>query len=400
MTSSAVPPAPPASSAPRGPALHAADLRGLARLAVDATVGVTDAVETLHAAIAGLAPPIGTAASTRTAGITGFVYRRVRGTARGVGTALDAALRLLPAAGPQTGRSARREAWVAALNGVWGDHLAATGNPLAIATALRVDGAPPGAPVPGGRRVLVLVHGLCMNDLQWRRNGHDHGERLALDAGWTVARLHYNSGRRVADGALELDRLLEALVRRPAGPPEEIAILAHSMGGLVARGALRTAEAQGRAWPSRLRALVCLGTPHLGAPLERGGHTLERLLGASPYSAAFARLGAARSAGIVDLRHGELGDPGGPGAPTAPRARRGDVGSSRTYAIAARLRTREGRAPAGDGLVPVDSALGRHADPARALGLPASRTAVIAGANHWDLLDHPEVRVHLARWLG
>lgn len=340
MTSS---PATPALPAPRGSAVRAADLRGLARLAVEATVGVTDAVETLHAAIAGLAPPIGMAASTRTAGITGFVYRRVRGTARGVGTALDAALRLLPAEGIGTGRSARREAWVAALNGVWGDHLAATGNPLAIATALRVDGAPPGAAEPGGRRVLVLVHGLCMNDLQWRRNGHDHGERLALDAGWTVARLHYNSGRRVADGALELDRLLEALVRRPAGPPEEIAILAHSMGGLVARGALRTAESQG---------------------------------------------------------HGELGDPGGPGAPTAPRARRGGVGWSRTYAIAARLRTREGRAPAGDGLVPVDSALGRHADPARALGLPASRTAVIAGANHWDLLDHPEVRVHLARWLG
>ncbi|MEI7445983.1 MAG: alpha/beta hydrolase, partial [Burkholderiales bacterium] len=134
------------------------------------------------------------------------------------------------------------------------------------------------------------------------------------------------------------------------------------------------------------RAVACLGTPHHGAPLERGGHALERLLAASPYSAAFARLGAVRSVGITDLRHGAAGDQAVPWPASAS-----------LFAIAATTRPHP---RGGDGLVPVDSALGRHRDPARALGLPASHTAVITRANHWDLLDHPEASAALARWLA
>ncbi|MFM1988896.1 MAG: hypothetical protein RJA99_1853 [Pseudomonadota bacterium] len=385
---------------PRGLGLGASDLHGLARIGIDATLAVTDAVEAMHAAIAGLAPPIGGAASTRTRGLTGFVYRRVRGTTRIVGAAIDAAFALVPSstsaalpAPPHAGR----EAFVAALNGVFGDRLAATGNPLAIAPSLRADGS--GS--PAGRRWLVLVHGLCMNELQWRRNGHDHGERLAREAGWTVFRLRYNSGRRVAESGRDLARLLEAELDAAGAPPDEIAILGHSMGGLVARSACAAAVAAGHAWPARLRTLVCLGTPHHGAPLERGGHAIERLLGASPYSAALGRLGGLRSAGIVDLRHGAVDDDDPPGA--APRANGGAARTParvRIFAVAAVTGSHGRGARAGDGLVPLASALGRHPDPARALGLPAARTAVVSGANHWDLLDHPEVRAHLDRWLA
>ncbi|MEI7447794.1 MAG: alpha/beta hydrolase, partial [Burkholderiales bacterium] len=219
-------------------AFTAADLRGAVRLGIDATLGVTDLVEAMHAAIAERAPPVGAARSTRTSRLTGFVYRRVRGTTRVVGSALDAALGLLPDTGPRPARSPTREAFVAALNGVLGDRLAATGNPLAIPTTLRADPAAPGAAPRSCRRVLVLVHGLCMNDLQWRRNGHDHGERLARDAGWTVLRLHYDSGRSVAEIGGELAARLESLAG-PAGAPDEIALVGHSMGGLVARAAVR-----------------------------------------------------------------------------------------------------------------------------------------------------------------
>ena len=365
-------------------ALTAADLRGLARLGVDATVGVTDLVETMHAAIAGLAPPIGVARSTRTSGITGFVYRRVRGTTRLVGGVLDAALGLLPGPAGPAARAPAREAFVAALNGVFGDRLAAAGNPLAIPTTLRADAVPPGAGPAAPRRALVLVHGLCMNDLQWRRGGHDHGERLAREAGWTVLRLHYNSGRPVTEVGRELAARLEALALGP-GAPDAFALLGHSMGGLVARAACDAGAAAGHAWRARPTTLVTLGTPHLGAPLERGGHALERLLGASPYSAAFARLGAARSAGIVDLRHGLHAPP---------------PAGVRLFAIAATTAAIARGARVGDGLVPIASALGRHRDASRSLGLPASRTAVIASANHWDLLDHPDVRGLLDRWLA
>ena len=54
-----------------------------------------------------------------------------------------------------------------------------------------------------------------MNDLQWSRHGHDHGDMLARESGATVLRLHYNSGLHVSDnGAMFGARWL---ARQPAG---------------------------------------------------------------------------------------------------------------------------------------------------------------------------------------
>ena len=52
----------------------------------------------------------------------------------------------------------------------------------------------------------------------------------------------------------------------------------------------------------------------------------------------------------------------------------------------------------GDGLVPLDSALGRHADPARAL--PFDDTWVAAATGHRDLLTRPEVIERVVGWLS
>src|SRR4029450_6162486 len=100
--------------------------------------------------------------------------------------------RLVPLFGGR-GSSAEREAVLAALNGVLGDHLQHSANPLAIPTRFRREGLALdlkrdtlAASIPGAtRKVLVLAHGLCMNDLLWRRKGHDHGAALAVDAGFT-----------------------------------------------------------------------------------------------------------------------------------------------------------------------------------------------------------------------
>ena len=97
------------------------------------------------------------------------------------------------------------EAARAALNGVLGDHLTATGNPLAIPMRLRHDGQPlhlqreslTEALDPLSGRLAVLVHGLCLNDRQWHRDGHDHGVTLARDLGYTAVYLHYNTGLHV-----------------------------------------------------------------------------------------------------------------------------------------------------------------------------------------------------------
>lgn len=390
-----------------------ADLHGLGRLAVDATLGITGLVESLHRTIATPASPLGPAPTGRTRGITGLVYRSVTGITRAVGWGLDATLpRLAPLLGPAP-QSPRRDAMLAALNGVLGDHLAETGNPLAIPMALRQGGQPLtlersalAAALPGaGGKLLVLVHGLCMNDTQWLRHDHDHGAALARDLGYVPLYLHYNSGRHISSNGHDFAHLLERLLQEWPVPVQDLVLIGHSMGGLVCRSACRSAAQHGLHWPDRLRALVCLGTPHHGSPLERAGSGVDTLLDLSPYTAPFGRIGRIRSAGIQDLRHGHLCDedwqpPGGqPRTPVPwPPGVRCHVMAASTQA--AGTTPRRGLRQPGDGLVPVASALGEHADPALRLQVPPERQWVGHGLNHFDLLSSQAAYEQIRRWLG
>jgi PGAP1-like protein len=299
---------------------------------------------------------------------------------------------------------------------VLGDYLAATANPLATPMSLRCSGRPLApqpdalaASLPGvGGRLLVLVHGLCMNDLQWRRKGHDHGQALARDHGYSPVYLRYNSGLHVSINGHALAAMLEQLVAAWPRPIERLVLLGHSMGGLLLRSALHQGAMAGHAWPARVGDLVCLGTPHHGAPLERAGHWVDLLLGATPYAAPFARLGKVRSAGITDLRHGLLLDEDWVGRDRFERGadRRQAVplpAHVRCWAVAATLGERSGDLKdrlLGDGLVPLDSALGRHPDPRRTLAFTEERQWVGHGMNHMDLLNRAEVYAQLRRWLG
>ena len=398
--------------------IRPADIRGYSRLAVDATLGLTRLVETMHHNIVRVPGPLGKYTEKPTRGITGLVYRSIQGTTRLVGGGINALLgQLLPLLEREpAASSAGREAVVAALNGVLGDHLAASANPLAIPMQLRQNGRPlaltaqdiaADVSAPSGK-ILLLVHGLCMNDLQWRRNGHDHGAALAAAGGYTPLYLHYNSGRHVSTNGRALAGMLETLLQAWPVPVEKLVIVGHSMGGLLARSACHYGRLAGHGWLNHLRQLVFLGTPHHGAPLERGGHWLEVLLGASPATAALARLGKLRSAGIMDLRHGCLVDEDWVGQEgwTGTRDRRRGLplpAGVRCFAIGATLAARPGLPGArslGDGLVPLDSALGRHPDPALDLGLPAARTWIARGMGHLDLLDRPEVYARIRKWLA
>jgi pimeloyl-ACP methyl ester carboxylesterase len=328
-----------------------------------------------------------------------------------VGSGIDALLGLVAPWVPDRPSSQQRDAVLAAVNGLFGDHLAATRSPLAIDMRLCRAGAPveidraalaAACPAASGK-VVVLVHGLCMNDRQWSRAGHDHGAALARDLGYTPVYLRYNTGRHVSTNGRELADLMEALLREWPRPVERLAIVAHSMGGLVARSACHYGALAGHAWVGRLDDLAFLGTPHLGAPLERAGAMADLLMEVSPYSAPFARLGRARSAGINDLSHGMLRDEDWkPGS----RRRASSVPlpqGVRCCAVAASGQERRGKPGArvrGDGLVPVASALGLHAEADRTLPLPASHRRVAYGTGHFDLLASAEVYEHLRAWLG
>ena len=254
----------------------------------------------------------------------------------------------------------------------------------------------------------MLAHGLCLNDLQWNRDGHDHGAVLARDLGYVPLYLHYNSGLHTSTNGRTLAGLLEVLLGQWPRRVEELVIIAHSMGGLVARSAYHYGVIARHDWPRRLRKIAFLGTPHHGTPLERGGNWVDMILGATPYAAPFARLGKIRSAGITDLRYGNVLDEHWKGRDRFARAR--DTRQSvplpdgvQSYAMAAST----GRKPGdirdrlvGDGLVPVSSALGRHEDSRRCLSFPESRQWIGYGMNHMDLLGRTEVSDQIVRWFA
>ncbi len=382
--------------------LRASDLRAAARLATQATTGVVQIVEGVHQSVRATIGLPGGARAGSTSGITGLVYRSIEGGTRWVDRGLQAALlRLEPwlersLAAPAAGVDAEREALLSALNGVLGDRLAADASPLALPMQLRQGGQPLDmAALPGGDKLLLLVHGLCMNDLQWQQGGHDHGAYLAQAHGYTPLYLRYNSGLPIAENGRLLAQQLQALLAAWPTALTDFAAIGHSMGGLVLRAAVQAATEAGMDWPAQLRRLVFVGSPHQGAPLERAGHGVDLLLGSTPYSRPFARLGLLRSAGITDLRHGQVRAEGNAPLPLPE--------GIACYTIAATLATRRSclaERLLGDGLVPLASALGRHREPARRLAFAPARQHIAYQVGHLQLLSAPGVAHKLAQWLA
>lgn len=170
-----------------------ANLRGLSRLAVAGVLGVTDVVDRMHHEIARSTRLVRATRDGRTAGIAGAAYGTVRAVTSVVGVAAEAGLGVAAAVGrlaaeaPARARSAPEAAatdpehiaLLAGLNGLFGDHLADSRNPLAIPMTLRHEGRAVDLDDPvamhalasSGRRAIVLVHGLCMHEGQWRRRG-------------------------------------------------------------------------------------------------------------------------------------------------------------------------------------------------------------------------------------
>jgi pimeloyl-ACP methyl ester carboxylesterase len=257
--------------------------------------------------------------------------------------------------------------------------------------------------------LLLMVHGSSMNDLQWRmaRSGaepaprvfHDHGRALMRERDVTLAYVHYNSGRHVKHNGDDL----AALIEREASGFDEIILVGHSMGGLVARSACH----YGTAWTGYLSTVFCLGSPHLGAPLEIGAATATRALRKLPETKPLGDALASRSAGIKDLRYGDvleadwsaladLDDPRDEPDTCAPL-----LDGAEHYFVGATIGARHDTPVArilGDALVPFASASGTGRR--RTLGLDVDRGRHLGGLHHFDLLNHPRVYAVLREWLA
>ena len=329
-------------------------------------------------------------------GVAGAVYgglgRGLRGTVRLLRTADQRGLGSRLDATPQ-GRFA-----VAAVNGLIGDRLAEQGSDLAITLAVRHRGRD--VPVDLGHLagtfpqatgdLVVFLHGLGESDAAWslhaEETGGTYGDTLA-GHGWTPVLLRANTGLPIAQNAVALASLLDDLVACWPTEVRRIALVGHSMGGLVMRAACAVSTDATTAWTDTVTDVVTLGTPHLGAPLERTVRAGARALGVLPESAPFGRILDYRSTGILDLRDGLARD-----LEHLPHARyhlvAATLGGPRWNPLGEVL---------GDLLVRYPSATGR---PRRGPQMFPEADVLHVRGDHFDLLNHPQVHGALVDWLG
>ncbi len=301
-----------------------------------------------------------------------------------------------------------------ALNGAVGDALAASGSALAVQMSLQDrNGALPltrAALTSLRPRVCVFLHGLGCDEQSWRlrtdawatspwADALPQGETIqygallerepGIEPDISALWLRYNSGLAIDHNAQRLAELLDR-VAQTAPQVDDWLLIGHSMGGLVARRAQALAGEQGLAWARKVPMIVCLGSPHQGAPLAKFGQITTAALAVSEVTRPLARIANARSRGIKDLRHGLKGAAAGAGGVDTPALRLvfatlGDeAGGGIGKWVGSLL---------GDGLVRGGSA----ADD----GLVGDVQRVeLAGLGHMSLLNHPRVYAVIRAWFG
>lgn len=385
---------------------------GIGSLSSDAITGVTDIVELVHKNAFSFSRFFGDPKEVRTKGLTGLVYKNIRSITGAIGSGVDILIEQLSSEGEVKDSSSSQSVALAVLNGIIGDHLLSRKNPLAIEMCFRRNGLPLDETalaeqiIQAKGKIAIMIHGSCMNDLQWKRNNHDHGAALERDLDLVPIYLYYNTGRHISENGRELSELLETL-KHLSDIPLELVIVAHSMGGLVARSACHYAKESDYLWLKHLRKIVCLGTPHHGTHLEKAGNLVDVILETNLYSAPFSRLGKIRSSGVTDLRFGNVVDDDWSGQDRFKLSsdKRKPIPlpeSVECYAIAAVA----GKSPnllndglVGDGLVTVNSALGRHKKPEFNLSFPADHQWMGRNMGHLSLLDHADVYTTIKAWL-
>jgi pimeloyl-ACP methyl ester carboxylesterase len=399
------------------------ELRSLARLGFDELRRVTGGIGDVHRAVAGRAfRASGSGALPARAlhdAISNGVYAGLGGATRMAGIAADAGLgrRAVPD-GRRLSASPRGALLVGALNGLIGDTLEREGSDLQEPMSVRAGGRPvplePAAlaaahPDAGGR-IVVFLHGLMETEFSWRIGAGPEGEtyatRLRRDLGCTPVEVRYNSGRHISENGLSLADLLEDLVGAWPVDVESVALIGHSMGGLVARSACHQAAERGDSWARRVRHVISLGTPHMGAPLAQGVHWLSAGLHSLPETRPFAGFLRRRSAGIRDLRQGSLVDADwrdcDPDALRAVACQEVPLLEGATHCFVAATITRGGRDPVGrllgDCLVLQPSASGRSRT--RRIPFEEEFGMHVGGTHHLALLNHPLVYERMRDWLA
>jgi pimeloyl-ACP methyl ester carboxylesterase len=421
-------------------------LIGLRDFVHDVIEKTTDLVEETHEAAAqkplGVLSSLGVGDAARAvdsprALISKLVFDSIRATNRTVQAVSDVGVaiakqvipeqsELATAGKPKTVVGEWLDAAESALNAVAGDFLAQQENGLSIQPQLRHQGhaltltrehlatvLPDATP-----KLCIFVHGLGCSDSAWLQHdpvapvvGEPSGEvsfgnGVQRELGYTPLYYRYNTGLHISQNGRSLALLLEELVASYPIALEEIALIGHSMGGLVVRSAAHYGEELEQQWVGKLRHVLCIGSPHFGAPLERAGNVITSVL--AYFDTAGTQVPAkvfnARSAGIKDLRFGSVRDEDwldqDPDAFFKDSTQHAPFLEGVSYGyIAARLQPAAGVVAelVGDLLVQLPSASGQHRDPRRVL--PFHMGTVVDGVNHVALPTNPAVYEQVVRFL-
>ncbi len=302
-----------------------------------------------------------------------------------------------------------------ALNGAIGDYLNGQGNHLAIPMELRYQGQPlPLNTLKLARtlpykssKICLFVHGLGCTEQVWNMGAQrfygdpseNFGSLLERDLGYTPLYLRYNSGLHISHNGKQLANLMDELMAVYPGPVDELVLIGHSMGGLVVRSAVYYGAHDGLGWLDKLKQVFCIGSPHLGAHLEKAGNVLGSVLSFfdTPGTQVPAQLIKLRSAGIKDLRYGYVVDEDWQGYdPDLLLKNTGSpipLADNINYCFIAATITRDSAHPlgqiVGDLLVCHKSATGPLSQPDQCVPFHFKR--VFSGMNHFHLANHPEV---------
>lgn len=305
---------------------------------------------------------------------------------------------------------------VAAVNGLVGDELRLLDDPQTIRMAVRVGGVDvPATAWPIGEafrgassHVVVFLHGLCEDEESWSTNrakvATTYAERISAETDGTPLMIRYNTGLHVSENGKHLDALITQVMEAWPVPITQLTLVGHSMGGLVVRAATNHATAAGRVWPQLVRDVICLGTPHTGAALEKVAHVGSRVLTFLPETRPFGAILHARSAGIVDLRHGYISADEWRGQDLTrhwglDRIAAAPLAHAEYHFVAATLgatRRHFLSAVVGDLLVHFSSASGMGRTGPVVAG---ARLEYLPSTHHFALLNHPRIGDWLVKWL-
>ncbi|MGZ4288307.1 MAG: esterase/lipase family protein [Solirubrobacteraceae bacterium] len=405
--------------------MRATDIEAIGELAGEALAAGGGLIKEMHEGIASrpfeIMGPSAAPARVIHDGVSRAVYTGVRIGLRAAARGSAAVLaKRAHDEGPALAATPAGSLALGAIHGLYGNHIEERGNRLALGMEIR-RGADPIAVTPDGlaegfpdatSRIAVFIHGLCETDESWRHfllrgdraRRRTYGERLQDELSFTPVHVRYNTGLRISQNGRRLAQMLDDMVTAWPCGVEELVLVGHSMGGLVARGACHYAELDRRRWTDAVRHVFCLGTPHLGADLEKGANVLSWAFVKLPETRALGKFLDARSVGIKDLRFGSCIEEDwrdcDPDEYVRDRCQEVPfLPDANYYFIAATLNEGPVGTFVGDLLVRVPSASGRGNGKGRRIPFEVDNGCELSGLTHFDLLNHPAVYEQLRTWI-